>query len=89
MRAPDRRNASTGPCAFRLGTPALDLFPLRTWSQITRECLRALKPSQLDYSQLAGLRHLREAIAEQVQSRGTRCDADQVQVSWVRNADST
>ena len=28
-------------CAFRLGTPALDLFPHRTWSQITRECLRA------------------------------------------------
>ena len=36
--------------------------------------------SQLDYSQLAGLPVLREAIAEQVQSRGTRCDADQVQV---------
>ncbi len=80
MRAPDRRNASSGPCAFRLGTPALDLFPWRTWSQITREVLRALKPAQLDYSQLAGLRHLREAIAEQVQSRGTRCEADQVQV---------
>lgn len=80
MNAPDRRNVAEGPRAFRLGTPALDLFPLRVWSQITRECLRALKPSQLDYSQLAGLRALREAIAEQVQSRGTRCDADQVQV---------
>jgi len=80
MRAPDRRKASSAPCAFRLGTPALDLFPLRTWSQLTRECLRALKPSQLDYSQLAGLPVLREAIAEQVQSRGTRCHADQVQV---------
>ena len=80
MRAPDRRKSSAGPCAFRLGTPALDLFPLRTWAQITRECLRALKPAQLDYSQLAGLRQLREAIAEQVQSRGTHCDADQIQV---------
>ena len=80
MRPPDRRHSVVRPCAFRLGTPALDLFPLRIWSQITRECLRALKPAQLDYSQLAGLRHLREAIAEQVQSRGTRCDADQVQV---------
>ena len=39
-RAPDRRAHSTvSPCAFRLGTPALDLFPWRTWSQITRECL--------------------------------------------------
>ena len=34
----------------------------------------------LDYSQLAGLRALREAIAEQMQARGTRCDPDQVQV---------
>ena len=32
-------------CAFRLGTPALDLFPHRIWAQLTRECLRALKPS--------------------------------------------
>ena len=67
-------------CAFRLGTPALDLFPHRVWAQLTRECLRALKPAQRDYSQLAGLRALRAAIAEQVQARGTRCEADQVQV---------
>ena len=80
VSAPDRRRASTTPCAFRLGTPALDLFPQRLWSQITRECLRALQPAQLDYSQLAGLRALRVAIAEQMQSRGTRCDPDQVQV---------
>ena len=80
MRPPDRRPASTAASAFRLGTPALDLFPLRLWAQLTRECLRALKPSHLDYSQLAGLRQLRVAIAEQVQSRGTRCDADQIQV---------
>jgi len=80
MRPPDRRLASTAASAFRLGTPALDLFPLRLWAQLTRECLRALKPSHLDYSQLAGLRQLRVAIAEQVQSRGTRCDADQIQV---------
>ena len=80
MRPPDRRLKPAMACAFRLGTPALDLFPQRLWSQITREFLRAMTPAQLDYSQLAGLRQLREAIAEQVQSRGTRCDADQVQV---------
>ena len=80
MRPPDRRRPGASACAFRIGTPALDLFPHRTWSQIAREVLRASKPAQLDYSQLAGLRELREAIAEQVQSRGTRCDADQVQV---------
>ena len=80
MRPPDRRRPGAAACAFRLGTPALDLFPHRTWSQIAREMLRSSKHAQLDYSQLAGLRELREAIAEQVQSRGTRCDADQVQV---------
>jgi GntR family transcriptional regulator/MocR family aminotransferase len=80
MQAPDRRRVGEGPCAFRLGTPALDLFPQRLWSQVTRECLRDLRPRQLDYASLAGLPQLREAIAEQVQARGTRCDAGQVQV---------
>jgi GntR family transcriptional regulator/MocR family aminotransferase len=76
--APDRRRGSA--CAFRLGTPALDLFPWRLWSQITRECLRKFAPAQLDYAPLAGLRELREAIAAQVQSRGTRCDPEQLHV---------
>jgi GntR family transcriptional regulator / MocR family aminotransferase len=79
MQAPDRR-ASVPPRAFRLGTPALDLFPWRLWAQITRECLRDRAATHLDYSPLAGLRALREAIAEQMQARGTRCDPDQVQV---------
>ncbi len=77
---PDRRRPSAGACAFRLGTPALDLFPHRLWAQLTRECLRVLRPAQRDYSQLAGLPALRAAIAEQVQARGTRCHPDQVQV---------
>ena len=77
---PDRRRPSAGACAFRLGTPALDLFPHRLWTQLTRECLRSLRPAQRDYSQLAGLGALRAAIAEQVQSRGTRCVPEQVQV---------
>jgi GntR family transcriptional regulator/MocR family aminotransferase len=77
---PDRRRSAVPPCAFRLGTPALDLFPWRLWAQITRECLRAVRPAQLDYSSLTGLYPLREAIAEQMQSRGTRCDAEQVHV---------
>ena len=78
--APDRRQPSAPPCAFRLGTPALDLFPLPLWSRIVRECLRAQKPARLDYSKPAGLPLLREAIAQQMQSRGTRCVAEQVQI---------
>jgi GntR family transcriptional regulator / MocR family aminotransferase len=78
--APDRRAPGTAPRAFRLGTPALDLFPHRLWAQLTRRSLRALKPAQRDYSQLAGWRPLRSAIADLVQARGTRCDAEQIQV---------
>ena len=78
MRAPDRRKASSAPCAFRLGTPALDLFPLRLWAQLTRECLRALKPSHLDYSQLAGLRQLARGHrrAGAVARHALRCRSD-------------
>lgn len=78
--APDRRTPATPPRAFRLGTPALDLFPHRTWSRLAREALRAQTGARLDYAPLAGLPELRTAIAELVQSRGTRCDAEQVHV---------
>ena len=80
LQAPDRRRAATPACAFRLGTPALDVFPQRLWSQLTREMLRSNRVAHRDYGDLAGLRALREAIAEQMQTRGTRCDADQVQI---------
>ncbi len=74
---PDRRFGGP-PRAFRLGTPALDLFPVRLWSQIAQQCMRSAPASRLDYSPLAGLLPLREAIAEQVRARGTQCDAEQV-----------
>jgi GntR family transcriptional regulator/MocR family aminotransferase len=77
---PDRRKPSTPATAFRLGTPALDLFPHRIWAQLTRDALRGHADARLDYSPLAGLPELRSAIAELVQSRGTRCEAEQVHV---------
>jgi len=79
VRAPDRRLPGP-PRAFRLGTPALDLFPHRLWEKLVRERLRQSRPAHRDYAALAGLPALREAIAEQVRSRGTHCDASQVQV---------
>jgi len=78
-RAVDRRTCSP-PRPFRLGTPAVDMFPVRLWSQIARQCVRSLSPTRLDYSRLAGLRRLREAIAEQMRTRGTSCDPEQVLV---------
>ena len=56
----------------------MDLFPVRLWSQIARQCVRALSPRNLDYSPLTGLGRLREGIAEQVRTRGTTCDPEQV-----------
>src|SRR5215831_10768358 len=67
------------PCAFRLGVPALDRFPLRLWSQVVNRRLRSMTPQMLDYSDPAGSLDLRKAIAGHVQAaRGTACVADQV-----------
>jgi GntR family transcriptional regulator/MocR family aminotransferase len=67
------------PRAFRLGAPALDLFPLRLWSQLVARRLRSTTMAQLDYTDSAGFAGLRAAIAEHVQTaRGTRCATEQV-----------
>jgi GntR family transcriptional regulator/MocR family aminotransferase len=66
------------PRAFRMGTPAVDQFPMRLWASITQRCLRDVRPAQLDYG---GVPQLREAIAEHVQrSRDTRCSPEQILV---------
>ena len=76
---PAARRMPGPPRAFRLGAPALDLFPLRLWSQLINRRLRSLTLAQLDYNEAGGFRPLREAIADHVQSaRGTRCRADDV-----------
>jgi GntR family transcriptional regulator/MocR family aminotransferase len=75
------RRVAGPPRPFRIGVPALDLFPFRTWSQLASRRLRSVTASQLDYGSPAGLPALREAIAEHVTSaRGARCTADQVLV---------
>jgi GntR family transcriptional regulator/MocR family aminotransferase len=67
------------PRAFRIGTPAVDLFPVALWWRLASARLRSITPTQLDYGEPAGLRVLREAVAGHVQTaRGTRCDADQI-----------
>ena len=67
------------PRAFRLGIPALDMFPFRLWSQLVTRRLRSTTLAQLDYADPAGFADLRTAIANHVQTaRGTQCAADQV-----------
>ncbi|HKV44488.1 MAG TPA: PLP-dependent aminotransferase family protein [bacterium] len=67
------------PRAFRIGTPGVDLFPVRLWLRLINRRWRSVTAAQLDYGDAAGFRILREAIAEHVQTaRGTQCRADQV-----------
>jgi GntR family transcriptional regulator/MocR family aminotransferase len=67
--------------AFRIGVPALDMFPVRTWTQIASRRLRNATIAQLDYGDQAGWKPLRDAIAAHVSaSRGTQCAADQIVV---------
>jgi GntR family transcriptional regulator/MocR family aminotransferase len=75
---PPSRRIPGPPRPFRLGTPALDLFPVGLWSQLASRRLRSATSSQLDYGDCPALR---EAIAGYVESaRGTRCSADEVLV---------
>ena len=76
---PGAQRVDGPPRAFRLGTPAVDLFPVTLWSRLVNRRLRSVTSSQLDYGDPAGFRPLREAIADHVQTaRGTRCGAEQV-----------
>lgn len=76
---PGARRVGGPPRPFRIGTPAVDLFPIRLWSQLMGRRLRAATPSQLDYCEAAGLGALREAIAGYVRTaRGTQCEPGQV-----------
>jgi GntR family transcriptional regulator/MocR family aminotransferase len=69
------------PRAFRLGTPALEWFPIQLWTRLANRRLKLLTLPQLDYGHGGGLPALREAIAEHVRrARGTACVADQVVV---------
>ena len=67
------------PRAFRPGLPALDSFPIDTWSRLTTRRWRSLPASTLGYRQSTGYPPLRDAIASYLQdSRGVRCSPEQV-----------
>jgi len=67
------------PRPFRIGTPGVDLFPVALWWRLASRRVRAITPTELDYGEPAGLRALREAITDHVQTaRGTRFSPEQV-----------
>ena len=64
---------------FQVGLPALDLFPHAAWAKLVARQVRAETVEQLAYSDPAGLRSLRVAIADHLRtSRAVRCVADQI-----------
>lgn len=71
-----------GAATFHLDHPALDLFPLRTWSRIAARRLRRARPGLLVHGDARGFPPLRAAIASHVAStRGVRCSAEQIVIT--------
>jgi GntR family transcriptional regulator/MocR family aminotransferase len=67
------------PRAFRPGLPALDAFPIETWSRLVSRRWRSLPASTLGYRRSTGFPPLRETIAAYLQeSRGACCSPEQV-----------
>jgi GntR family transcriptional regulator / MocR family aminotransferase len=67
------------PRAFRPGVPALDLFPIATWTRFVARSHARARVSLLEAADPAGHRSLREAIARDVAAaRGVRATAEQV-----------
>ncbi len=67
---------------FRVGLPALDMFPRTVWARLTARAARRLGNTGLAYPDPAGLPVLREAIAAYLAvSRGLACRPTQVVVT--------
>ncbi|MCQ2031578.1 PLP-dependent aminotransferase family protein [Pseudomonas zhaodongensis] len=70
------------PQAFRLGVPALDLFPFDIWSRLQAQFWRAPALEHLGYGEAAGDPRLRDMIAAYLRhGRGLRCSPDQVLIT--------
>jgi GntR family transcriptional regulator/MocR family aminotransferase len=68
--------------AFRMGVPAIDHFPINTWSRLVNHHSRKPPIEHLIYGHPMGYLPLREAIAEYLGAvRAVRCDADQVLIT--------
>ena len=68
--------------AFRMGVPALDHFPVNTWSKLVNRHSRKPPIEQMIYGDPMGYLPLREAIAEYLGTvRAVRCDAEQILIT--------
>ncbi|MEP7380463.1 MAG: PLP-dependent aminotransferase family protein, partial [Gemmatimonadota bacterium] len=72
-------HGTTGSRAFRMGTPALDHFPLPLWGRLLSRCWRGMAAPQLAYAEPHGYAPLRAAIAAYLrQARAVTCEPEQV-----------
>ena len=70
-----------GPRAFRSTPPAIDIFPVDTWSRISSRQWRRATTRDLSYGQQMGYLPLRRVIADHVRAiRGVRCTVEQVMI---------
>jgi GntR family transcriptional regulator/MocR family aminotransferase len=68
--------------AFRVSLPALDQFPIGTWSQLVARHSRALHWETMAYGDAMGYAPFREAIAEYLSTvRGVLCQPSQILVT--------
>lgn len=67
---------------FDTGTPDLKHFPRRLWSKYVRETMNSEPDHIFTYSDIQGMRPLREAISRYVyRVKGISCSADQIMVT--------
>ncbi len=67
--------------AFRCHLPALNLFPIHLWTQVTNRCLRRTTARLLMGCDALGYPPLRQALAEHLgRSRGVKCVPEQVAI---------
>ncbi|HZC34860.1 MAG TPA: PLP-dependent aminotransferase family protein, partial [Chthoniobacterales bacterium] len=65
--------------AFQASCPALDQFPVDTWTRSTSRVLRRLTPSELAFGDVRGELDLRrEILAHFGPARHVRCDVDRI-----------
>ena len=70
------------PCAFRVGMPAVDLFPFQVWARLQAGFWRKPEAALLGYAEAAGYAPLRELIAAYLRgSRGMTCSAEQIVIT--------
>jgi GntR family transcriptional regulator/MocR family aminotransferase len=70
------------PRAFRVGVPAIDLFPFATWARLQARFWRKPAPARLGYGDPAGDSQLRELVAAYLRnSRGLHCTPAQIVIT--------